>query len=663
MSPDGVPSPLRLEGRKSHTRVPLWHGIVLLALLAFWIAGLWRLGEASFWYDEIFNADLALNYSINGLLHTLRTAQPYPPLYLLLLKGWSMVAGARPYAPGQSVAPLEFLLRFPSVAAALLTVATAAALGRRAGLRQTWAVPLLLALHPTLLEYARDARMYPFWMFLVLLALLGLSKRRPLLWVLAGSAALLTHYFSFFPLLGAAGVAALPMLRAGRSGRQRGTLPSLVWPVLPFLPATLWGLWALPVTMGFRSFATGAPPTPSLFLEELGGLLSGHGALAPLSRALPSAWDGALLTTGVVGLLLLTVRHPERGGTSLATLLVGGIGLFAFWQVRPVHHARYLVWALPPVAVGLIGLLEAPTAVIRGRRWRLGEKGLLTLLVGAALLWEGLVSGAFLAAPRTLWYPDFRQAVAHMNRQAQPGDRGLAVARHALQILRVYQASVPFTAGPGIGQRARPEEGARLLETHRPHSDGRYWILLYQDDAVDPGGVIVGTLEQAGGYRVEMVYTREARLFAYALPDTRPFRPLSPSHAIDAAFEGGVLLRGAAIHREGRLVAVYLFWELTAPQAKELAGTVHLVTNVGEQPITQQDRPVLNEYWPLPQLPVGEMLPQRYELIIPPDLPSGVYQLYALLYDPTTGARRQLQGDCPACIGGEIATLGTLQWP
>ena len=648
---------------KKASRSFSWYSKLCIALLAFWTAGLWRLGEASFWYDEIFNADLALNYSVNGLLHTLRTAQPYPPLYLLLLKGWSAAAGARPYAPGQSAAPLEFLLRFPSVAAALLTVATATALGRRAGLRQAWAVPLLLTLHPTLLEYARDARMYPLWMFLVLLALLGLSKRRPLLWVLAGSAALLTHYFSLFPLLGAAGAAALPVLQASRSGRRRGSLSSLVWLGLPFLPATLWGLWALPVTMGFRSFATGAPPTLPLFLEELGGLLSGRGALAPLSRALPSAWDGVLLAAGVVGLLLLTLRHPERGGMSLAALLVGGIGLFAFWQVRPVHHARYLVWALPLVAVGLVGLLEAPTAALQDRRWRMWEKGLLTLLAGAAVLWEGPASGAFLAAPRTLWYPDFRQAVAHMNHQARPGDRGLAVAGHALQVLRVYRTPVPFTAGPGIGQRVRPEEGAHLLEAHRPHPDGRYWILLYQDDAVDPGGVILGTLEQAGGYRVEMVYTREVRLFAYALPDARPFQPLSPSQAIDAAFEGGILLRGAAIHREDRLVAVYLFWELTAPQTAELAGAVHLVAQVGERPITQQDRLVLNEYWPLPRLPVGEVLPQRYELIIPPDLPSGVYQLYALLYDPATGARRRLQGDCPACIGGEIATLGTLQWP
>lgn len=162
---------------------------------------------------------------------------------------------------------------------------------------------------------------------------------------------------------------------------------------------------------------------------------------------------------------------------------------------------------------------------------------------------------------------------------------------------------------------------------------------------------------------MEMAYTREARLFAYALPDPRPFQAMSPDRVTDAAFEGGVLLHGAAVHREGRLVVVYLFWELTCPQAEELTGAVHLVAQVGERPITQQDRLVLNEYWPLPQLPVGEVLPQRYELIIPPDLPPGTYPVYALLYDPVTGERRRLREECPACIGGEMVTLGTLQWP
>ncbi|MFN3762544.1 MAG: hypothetical protein ACK4WK_05000, partial [Anaerolineae bacterium] len=345
--------------------------------------------------------------------------------------------------------------------------------------------------------------------------------------------------------------------------------------------------------------------------------------------------------------------HPGRAGA--ASLLLGVGGLFAFWQIRPVHGPRYLFWTLPLAALGVIALMDEVYRL--GRAGRYGGLILSTGVPVAVLLWSARATAAMQAAPRTVWYPDFRQAVALLNTRARPGDRGLTVAAHGIQVLRVYRTAVPFTPGPEIGQRVRPEEGARLLEAHRPPEGGRYWVLLYQDDAVDPGGVLLGTLEGAGGYRVEMLYTREARLYAYALPEGARFRPLEPERELDAVFEGGIALRGVAVHREERLVPVYLFWELLAPQGgPSPTGSVHLTARRGERPITQQDRPVLNEYWPLARLPVGEVLPNRYELVIPPDLPPGTYHLYALLYDPVTGERRRLE------TGEDMVDLGVLVW-
>lgn len=628
------------------------------ALLAFWAVALRGLGAASFWYDEIFNADLALNFSLGEVLRTLRTAQPYPPLYLLLLKGWAWLVGARPYAPGLELeGGLETLLRFPSVAAAALMLATLPPLIRHVGRNDSsagrlgWLAPLLLAFHPTLLAYAQDTRMYTLWGVWVLLALLGLLSDRLWLWGVAGSAALLTHYFSFFPLA-AAGLIVFPSRVCRRPGRWQRALAL----IMPFVPATLWGLWALPVTVGFGSFATTSPPTPTVFLNELGPeVLTARDWLVPLSIALPSDWGYGWLAVGVLGWLVAAFRSPQ-GRIGAASLLLGAAGLFAFWQVRPVHGPRYLFWTLPLVALGVVTLIsEIYRAGIAGRYTG------LVLGVGvaaAALLWGARSTAMMLAAPRTVWYPDFRQAVALLNTRAQEGDRGLTVAAHGIQALRVYRTTVPFVPGPEIGQRAQPEAGARLLEAHRPPESGRYWVLLYQDEAVDPGGVILGTLEEAGGYRVEMLYTREVRLYAYALPENARFQPLGPERELDAVFEGGIALRGVAAHREERLVPVYLFWELLAPQGgSSLTGSVHLTARLGERPVTQQDRPVLNEYWPLARLPVGEVLPNRYELVIPPDLPPGTYHLCAFLYDPTTGERRRLE------TGEDMVDLGEFPWP
>lgn len=627
-----------------------------MALLAFWAVALRGLGAASLWYDEIFNADLALNFSPGEVLQTLRTAQPYPPLYLLLLKGWAWVSGARPYAPGlQPEGGLETLLRFPSAAAAVLMLATLPPLSRHIGGRRGpgrqlgWLAPFLLAFHPTLLAYARDTRMYTLWGFWVLLALLGLLSDRLWLWGVAGSAALLTHYFSFFPLTAAA---LLCLLRLSRPSRPSHLLALS----LPFIPAALWGLWALPVTVGFGSFATISPPTLAVFLNELGPeVLTAGEWLAPISRALPSGWGYGGLAVGVLGWLAAASRSPQ-GRVGAASLLLGAGGLFAFWQIRPVQGPRYLFWVLPLVALGTVALLSEIYRT--GRAGRYAGLVLGVGLAAAALLWGARSTATMLAASRTVWYPDFRQAAALLNTRAQAGDRGLTVAAHGIQVLRVYRTDMPFVPGPGIGQRVRPEEGARLLEAHRPSDGGRYWVLLYQDDAVDPGGVLLGTLEEAGGYRVEMLYTREVRLYAYALPEGARFRPLKPERELNAVFEGGIALRGVAAHREERLVPVYLFWELLASQSgPSLTGSVHLTARQGERPITQQDRPVLNEYWPLARLPVGEVLPNRYELVIPSDLPPGTYHLYALLYDPVTGERRRLE------TGEDMVDLGEFLWP
>ncbi len=628
------------------------------ALVAFWAVALRGLGTASFWYDEIFNADLALNFSPGEVLRTLRAAQPYPPLYLLLLKGWAWLAGARPYAPGlEPAGGLETLLRFPSVAAAALMLATLPPLSRYIGGRRGpggplgWLAPFLLAFHPTLLAYARDTRMYTLWGFWVLLALLGLLSDCLWLWGVAGSAALLTHYFSFFPLAAAALVVFLSSARQRPGQWRKGWVLAA-----PFVPAALWGLWALPVTLGFGSFATISPPAPAVFLNELGpDVLTAGEWLAPLSRALPSGWGYGWLAVGVLGWLVAALRSPG-GRAGASALLLGVGGLLAFWQVRPVHGPRYLFWTLPLVALGVVVLIGE----IR-RAGRVGRYVGLVLGVGvaaAALLWGARATATMLAAPRTVWYPDFRQAAALLNARAREGDRGLTVAAHGIQALRVYRTAVPFGPGPEIGQRVLSETGARLLETHRPPSGGRYWVLLYQDEAVDPGGVILGTLEEAGGYRVEMLYTREVRLYAYALPEGARFQPLRPERELDAVFEGGIALRGVAVHREERLVPVYLFWELLAPQSGlSLTGSVHLTARRGERPVTQQDRPVLNEYWPLARLPVGEVLPNRYELVVPPDLPPGTYHLFALLYDPATGERRRLE------TGEDMVDLGEFLWP
>ncbi len=608
-------------------------------LFLFWAAALHRLGAASFWYDEAFNLDLTLAHSWGGMLDVLLREQPYPPLYHLLLKLWEGGVRARPYAPGLEPSNgLEFVMRFTSAAAGMWLLALLLPLGKRLGLRWAWALPWLLALHPTLLWYARDLRLYTLWAFLVAASLWAMMARRWRRAALLGTAAMLTHYFSLFPL-GAASL--LVFLHE----RRRKVLPFLA---APFLAAAVWMGIAWRVTFGFHSFATTGPPSFATFLRELGPqLLLGSAFLAPTGEVPPAPWGFRLLAAATLGLLLLALRH-RAGRMVAAAFLLGAAATFAVWQVRPVHHVRYLIWALPLAGAGILALVEVPGAWGRGGRlWRGAMVGLMVI----ALWGEWRTTERLLRADPTLWRPDFRAAVALLNREAEAGDRLIAQAAHGAQLLSAYRTSVPVVEGTSIGAMTRPDEALRFIG----EGTGRRWTLLYQDDAVDPGGVLIGTLEANGGYRTAMLYTREVRLFAYTLPSAGPFHPLEPTLPLTATFDG-LRLEGAALHREGRLLSVYLFWRLERPLEAGRIGAVHLTAQIGTPPLAQRDKPILSNYWPLSRLPVGERLPDRYEIVIPPELPPGRYVLYALVYDPVNGQRFR------TAAGEELVPLGTLVW-
>lgn len=626
----------------------------MAALLLFWGVALWRLGAPSLWYDELFNVNLILGHDLPGMFAVLRTQQPYPPLYYLLLKGWAALVGARPYAPGlEPGSGLEFLLRFPSVLAGVVSLALLVPLGRRSRISGAAFLPWLLALHPMFLWYARDARLYALWVLLTLAAIYALMARRRWLWWGAAAAALLTHYFALFPLVGAAVVAFL-------TGNLNPTSPSGVrwrWPRnlitlgAPFLFLLAWMLVALRVTLGFQSFGTGSPPDSATFVGIAGpDLLTARVFLEPLGHALNSWWGYGLLGMALLGLMLRAWKAPSRDGICLGAAGLGAAATFVSWQLRPVQHVRYLVWLLPLLALGLAGLVST----LCGSR-RTAARWALVVLALPVFLWGARQSQAFMTAARTVWYPDFRDTVRLLNERALSGDGGIAVAAHGAEIFTAYRSPVAFIPGPTIGERMQPEAAACLASLQRSNG-GRVWTLLYQDEAVDPGQVLIGTLEAAGGYRVEMGYSRELRLYAYALPEAASISPLAPQYPLGSIFEGGVALRGWSLHREERLVSVYLFWELLTPQTEAWMGAVHLAPNATSAPTVQRDKLALSDYWTLPDLPVGEILPDRYEMVIPSDFPPGVYQLFALLYAPESGQR------LPLTTGVDRLYLGDFEW-
>jgi hypothetical protein len=152
-----------------------------------------------------------------------------PPLYYLLVYGWTRVFGTSDWA-----------LRMFSVTAALACFPLIWSIGRQlAGIPGALAACALYTLSPTAIYYATEGRMYSLlWLFtLCSMAMTlriwrhGSDVRSMILWVLSAAAGLMTYYFFIFIFVFAALCAGLMLVprRASRwkvlGGRRRRRTP------------------------------------------------------------------------------------------------------------------------------------------------------------------------------------------------------------------------------------------------------------------------------------------------------------------------------------------------------------------------------------------------------------------------------------------------------
>ncbi len=136
--------------------------VMTLVLILAFAAGLrsWRLGQLSFWYDEVVTMRLAEAPTPTALIDRLfQIDATRAPLHPLLLQGWIHLFGAT-----------EAGARALSVACGVATVGLVWWIGRLAFDEPTglWAV-WLAALCPPMVYYSREARMYAWLVMLTCL--------------------------------------------------------------------------------------------------------------------------------------------------------------------------------------------------------------------------------------------------------------------------------------------------------------------------------------------------------------------------------------------------------------------------------------------------------------------------------------------------------------
>ena len=380
-------------------------GVMLLAAFA----RLWGLGTQSLWMDEAFS-HLFGTLPLDMAWETMVVDAVHPPLYYLFLRPWLALVGES-----------EFVLRFPSAVAGVLTVAVLYRAERCWLDRRTagWA-PVLLALNPFHIWYSQEARMYALLGLLSLVVLVAFwraleSRRSPAWGILIGVSALayLTHYFSLY-----LPVVEFAFLLATFRRHHRALVRWTVAQALAVLPLAAW-LTVL-YTTGGGTFGIGwiSRPQPSDLLRTLWSFgMAYDGRVTPLVVAGLLGWSG-LLTLGV-----------WRGRTSQETrmllilaLALPPLGTFLFSLRRPTYVDRFFIGCLPAFLL----LTAAGMACLP--RWTRRAAGLALVVLG---LW-GTVR--FHSDP-LFAKEDWRGAAAHIEAREMAGD---ALA------LRQFQYVVPF---------------------------------------------------------------------------------------------------------------------------------------------------------------------------------------------------------------------------
>lgn len=291
--------------------------------------------DTSLWYDEFYSLVLASS-PVQGLLAT-TAADVHPPLYYLLLKGWTAVFGTS-----------ELALRLPSAIFGAVSIYLMFIVGRRIIDDRTGLIAAaLLTLSPLHVYWSQQARGYALFTALVLvltiLVLDVLEGRdgRMLPYLVTGAALVYIHHFAWLFIGAHALVVGLSWWQGRTGDGQARTIAMGTTGIV--------ALW-LPWSISFLQQATdvvGSYWVPGFTLGELERtVLMQVGSSPAAYLAVP------LLVLGICGLAAAawTGKGPDRDRALvlLGWLLVPPLAVIAVsLALTPLFYHRFFQAVLP----------------------------------------------------------------------------------------------------------------------------------------------------------------------------------------------------------------------------------------------------------------------------------------------------------------------------
>ncbi|MDQ3740487.1 MAG: glycosyltransferase family 39 protein, partial [Actinomycetota bacterium] len=296
------------------------------------------LGDQSYWYDETVTVTV-LDGSLGDVLDRLPDSESTPPLYYVLAWLWTQVAGLSE-AGLRSFSAVAGLAAVPVVYLAARELA-----GRGAGV----VAAALVAVNPMLVWYSQEARAYGLVTLLAALTLLATVRRRLVLWAVASTLLVLTHYFGVFLV---AAEAALLLL--AHRDRPRPVLLACA----PWLVA---GLALIPLARAQeedgRTSWIADEPLPDRLADVARELGTANTSLISSSSAPPGGvlWIPALLALPAAGVAIALARRRAAPAAGVALAGAAAVLVPLALAVTPLDFFkdRNLIAAWPVLAVAL----------------------------------------------------------------------------------------------------------------------------------------------------------------------------------------------------------------------------------------------------------------------------------------------------------------------
>jgi mannosyltransferase len=595
-------------------------GIVALAFAL----RVYHLGTAGLDYDEAFSVQAGF-HDIPGILSLLASNEPHPPFYYVLIHFWYPVTGTTGFA-----------LRFPSLAANVLTVAFLIRVAAWLGWKSAGLVgAVLLAFNPFQIWYSQEARMYaPVALFGLAALFFGLTYLARGRWrSLVGAAvfmllALAAHYYAIFLfifinglIVGALLVGKYPPTRLWR------------WLAAQAIVGVLLLAWLVYVSHVSTQYVRTLPGVLSLLSTVKESLVTfSVGTSVPGD---PGTWIAfGFLAVMVVGLLSLRTSNSHVPLWFRSAFLHGYLFLplvlgFLISLFRDLFAPRYLMVSAPAfflvLGLGVVGLFRvAPPA---------GAASCL-FLIGAEVF----------SLHSALTNPDFNKAesadaISYVEQHLSPDD-GIVLDGYDQETQFWYYNSVrapqpaPSYQYPLLGSDPWGRMPASI-DTVMAQQQG-VWLLDYSLLAVDPKRLVETYLAQNYYWAYYHVVGRNRVVYYAAPPSTAPtVTPLGDVCNGQLALED-FQSYGASV-KPGEIVPLALRWQAVGPTRPDYVVSWRLTDAAGHVVVQHDSEPVAG-FSPSSTWQKGEEVVDRFGLLVPGNLPPGSYSLAIVAYDKKSGS-------------------------